>query len=262
MSMQRSLRHAHVWGTMIGLALFAWILCESTAFGQFPGRGSGRHGSGDKGHQPEQPNPNRNFKPPPPLAMLTPHGGEFFATDTNRYEIVFMPLQTRIYLYDTTLKPLSARDVHVQMSFELPTENIPRRIPFQYVSMPAQAAEQDYVVASLDLRQLTDKETPITFEFSGLADRRHPTASFTPVFSPPKMRPYVAQVLLMQADRSGITRQQICPVTGARLGDRGPVVKVYIGDYPLYLSGEDCIGAVKETPEKYLPQPMMPVTSR
>ena len=51
-------------------------------------------------------------------------------------------------------------------------------------------------------------------------------------------------------------RQRVCPVSGQVLGSRGPVVKLYIADYPLYLSGEDCIAAVKQSPEKYLPHPL------
>jgi hypothetical protein len=72
----------------------------------------------------------------------------------------------------------------------------------------------------------------------------------------------VVRVLPTAADRDGLARQPICPVAGVPLGSRGPVVKLYIGDYPLYVSGEDCIRAVKEAPEKYLPQPPTPVANR
>jgi hypothetical protein len=182
-----------------------------------------------------------------------------------------MPLQTRIYLFDDKLKPLTARDVHAQMSLKLPQENAPRRIPFQYVTMPAGVTEQDYAVAAFDVRQLPDKETPITFEFSGLSnshkflglwDRHDATASFTPPFSPSKIRPYVARVLPTEADRDGVARQIFCPVSGQMLGTKGPVIKVYIADHPLYLSGEDCIAAVQQAPEKYLTQPVAPTPGR
>ena len=102
------------------------------------------------------------------------------------------------------------------------------------------------------MRQLQDHETPITFEFSGLPDRKHPTASFTPVFSPSKIRPFVARVLPTQADRDGVMRQRVCPVSGQVLGTRGPIVKSYLADFPLYLSGEDCIAAVEQSAGKIL----------
>lgn len=142
------------------------------------------------------------------------------------------------------------------MLLTLPSESNPRRIPFQYVAVPAVAGEQDYVVAVFDMRQLRDRETPITFEFSGLPDRRHPTASFTPVFSLASIRPFVARVLPTQADRDGVMRQRVCPVSGQVLGTRGPIIKLYLADFPLYLSGEDCIAAVQQSPERYLPHPI------
>ena len=38
------------------------------------------------------------------------------------------------------------------------------------------------------------------------------------------------------------------------LGSRGPIVKLYIADFPLYLSGEDCISSVERSPQQYLPR--------
>jgi hypothetical protein len=153
------------------------------------------------------------------------------------------------------LKPLSARDVHVQMSVQLPTENAPRQVPFQYVALPTGVTEQDYVMAAFDIRPLEGTETSITLEFSGLRDRRFPTASFTPYYPKFAIRPCVAKVLLTDADNDAIARQQTCPVSGMVLGSRGPVVKLYIADFPLYVVSEDCIAAVKEAPEKFLPRP-------
>jgi hypothetical protein len=135
--------------------------------------------------------------------------------------------------------------------------NAPRRVAFQYVPLPAGATEQDYVVAQFDLRPLEGKDTNVTVQFSGLPDQRYPTASFTPHYSCFSTRPYVSRALATAADREGIVRQRLCPVTGAPLGSRGPVVKLYIAEYPLYLSGEDCIAAVKEAPQRFLPRPAM-----
>ena len=202
-----------------------------------------------------------------------PHGGEYLKIKTNQYEyeIVYMPLQVRIYLFDDKLKPLTARNVHAQMSLNVPSQNTPQKIPFQYVAMPRGATEQDYLVAAFDFRQLPNKETPITLEFSGLPDdkeflgfwdRHSGTASFTSSFSPSKIRPYVARVLLTEADQEGFRRQQFCPVCGRMLGIDRQAIKLYIGDYPLYLAGEDCIAAVKASPEKYLPRPVTPAPGR
>ena len=233
---------------LLGMALCGWLFSVSPACGQ--GRGGGRQGSGGKGTPADKFN---ETKPPPPLVMLTPHGGEYITTEANHYEVVYMPLQTRIYLFDDKLEPLSAQNVHVQMALHVSREKTSAPIAFQYVAPPAGAGEQDYVMAVFDMRG-QDKETPITFEFSALPDRQHPTLAFTPLFSPAKIRPYVSKVLLTKADREGVFRQRTCPVCGAVLGSQGPIVKIYIAEYPLYLSGDDCLTAVKENPEKFLPQ--------
>ncbi len=275
-------------GFLFTVAICAWLSCNSIAVGQGGGMGGGM-GGGGKGHggmgssagSDRRNAPSdyyRGAAPPPTQIILTPHGGEYLLTETNHYEIVYMPLQTRIYVFDSKMKPLSARDVHAQMSLKVSAENTPQWIPFQYVGMPAGSAEQDYVVAVFDNRQLTDEDTPIALEFSGLPNQHKATSPFTslfksgpgdkttisfnPTFSPSKIRPYVARVLLTEADRDGVMRQRMCPVSGQMLGSRGPITKVYIADHPLYLSGEDCIAAVKDAPEKYLPQPVTPMPAR
>ena len=77
------------------------------------------------------------------------------------------PSRFRIYLFDNERKPLSARDVHAQMTLQLPRENGPRRLAFQYVILPSAATDQDYVMAVLDIRPLQDRETSVTLDFSG-----------------------------------------------------------------------------------------------
>jgi hypothetical protein len=257
-------------------AIGAWFLCQSIAAGQgfgggmggsMGGMGGGRgHGGGgghrDSEHRKSSSDDDRGVALVPQPPLITPHGGELLATKTNQYELVFLPLQARIYLFDEELKPLTARDVCVQMSLSVPPQNTPQKLPLRYVAMPKGVTEQDYLVATFDFRQLPDAETPIRLEFSGLPDsqkflglwdRHNGSASFTPSFRPAKIRPYVTRVMLTEADKEGFRRQQVCPVSGQMLGLGRQAVKLYIGDYPLYLSGEDCIAAVQQAPEKYLP---------
>ena len=249
MALRRFAPGARVGVVFVGVAAAASILCAPAALGQ--GRMGGRHSADSK----RDADANPDFKPLPSQDSLTPHAGEYVSTETNYYEIVYMPLQTRIYLFDSKLRPLTARDVHARMILQLPRENAPRRVPFQYAAMPPGAIEQDYVAALFDIRPLQGKETSVTLEFSGLSDRRNPTASFAPYYPRFTIRPYVAKALVTEADRDGIARQRVCPVTGAPLGSRGPVVKLYIADYPLYVSGDDCIAAVQEAPQRFLPPP-------
>jgi hypothetical protein len=251
-------------GSAIAVTICVSILAASTALAQFPGGGGGPIGSGSRGARlgggggrgrESAPDPGRNFTPSAAQASLTPHGGEFLVTQANYYEVVYMPLQTRIYLFDKKMQPLSARDVHAQMSLTLPKESSPRKVAFQYVAHPAGKGEQDYVVAELDIRPI-ERETPISFELTGLPDRQRPTASYTPLFTPAKVRPYVARVQVTQADNDAIARQRACPVSGQALSPNRQIVKLYIADFALYVFDEDCVSAVEKSPEKYLWRPV------
>jgi hypothetical protein len=208
-----------------------------------------------QGGPPGRQRPSDHYRgntPPPAQMVLTPHGGQYLATRSNRFELVFLPLQTRIYLFDKEFKPVTAKDIHASMTLQLPEESKPQQIPFQFV---APASGQDYLLVSFDLSLLRDKETPITIELSNLPDRDRPAAVFTPVFTPENIRPYVAKVLLRKSEEEAVRHQHTCPVCGRALGSRGPVVKIMIAEYELYLCNDECIAAVRKAPAKFLPQP-------
>jgi len=188
----------------------------------------------------------------PTPGSLLPHAGDYVSSERNYYEIVYMPLQTRIYVYNKKFNPVSAREVHAQMTLRLPAEAVDRTAPFQFVPQGDRAAEQDYLAANFDIRALEDREACITIQVSGAKGAAGET--FTPYYDHFKIRPYLAQALLTEADRDAIARQRTCPVTGAVLGSRGPVVKLYVAEFPLYVSGTDCIAAVNQAPQKFVPQ--------
>ncbi len=259
MAAERFVPGAKAWVIAVGVAAGAGILCQSTAWGQ--GRMGGQGPRNPESRHAAAADSTPAYTPLPTQDGPTPHGGEYVSSETNYYEIVYMPLQTRVYLFDNNVKPLTARDVHAQMTLQLPKENVPRQVPFQYVAMPPGSPEQDYVMARFDIRPLQDKETSITLEFSGLSGRTA-TATFSPYYPRFSSRPYVSKVLVTDADRDGVARQRVCPVSGAVLGSRGPVVKLYLGDYPLYVAADNCIAAVKEAPQKFLPRPPAPSPAR
>ncbi len=236
------------------IALSAWFLGESSAWAQYGGGGGGGRGSRQKSSSNSDSNAKNDYRPLPVPAALLPHGGDYVSNEANYFEVVYMPFQTRIYFYDGKFKPMTARDLRATMSLQFPLEPAERKITFEYVPMPAGATEQDFVAAALDIRPLQDKDVSVTLEFSGLTGGKNPTASFTPHYDHFTIRPYVVQAAILEADRDAVNRQRTCPVSGAPLGSRGPIVKVYVTDIPLYLSGEDCIAAVKESPRKYVPQ--------
>jgi len=212
----------------------------------------------------------------PRRAKRTPHGGLFLETGSHSLEVVYLPRETRVYLYEKSGQPLSTLALRGEMSPQVRGESSPRHIPLQHV-LPSGPKEQDFLVAATDVSQLPD-ETPITFRFENLPDhedrdwhfrplalitfrfeslpdRQHPKAEFTPIFYQSEIRPYVARVSFVQADREGLAGQQVCPITGARLGSMGEPAKVLVGERPLYLCCAGCIEKVKETASIVSAQP-------
>jgi hypothetical protein len=251
MTFQQSAKNLRACFPVFMLAISTWLLCGATAWAQYGGRGGGRHGSGSKSDSSDS---HSNYAPLPAPAALLPHGGDYVSTESNYYEIVYMPFQTRIYVYDKKFKPMSAANLSAQMTVQLPLEPSARKVAFQFTPMPAGATEQDFAAASFDIRPLQNKETSITLDFGGLASGPNRTATFTPRYEHFTIRPYVSQAALVESDRDAVNRQRVCPVTGAVLGSRGPIIKLYVTDIPLYVSGEDCVAAVKENPRKFVPQ--------
>ena len=174
----RPVRGNSVFGCLrMGMAAGLALVLASVAASQSPpeggtGRHGGGHGAGERHTSPSD--YYRGPKPSDATAFLTVHGGHYLATRSAEYELVFMPLQTRIYGFDESLKPIDVKNVHVEMSLQLPAENRPSRIVFQYVAAPA--GQQDYLIAAFDTKQLRDKETPITLDFSNLPDEKQPKA--------------------------------------------------------------------------------------
>ena len=236
MMIERFARGRGAWAAVIAAAACVWAFSPAAALAQYGGHGGGRNNNADK-PKPDSSDSTPAYKPLPTQAPLTPHGGDYVSTETNYYEIVYMPLQTRIYFYDDKLKPLSARDVHARMTVQMPSENTPRQLPFQYVTMPPGVTEQDYVVAIFDIRPLQNKETSVTIEFSGLADRHYPTASFTPNYSHFAIRPYVAKVLATDADRAALRGSGCVPWPGFRWGARDRSRRCISATIPCILGG-------------------------
>lgn len=250
-------RHTVNFGFRWLAASLVWAMTATNAVAQGCCGGGGHdHGaaggdshSGHDGYRYHLPNGGL-----PPLAVITPHGGEFLIAAPVSLEVVYLPLETRVYLYGKSRQPLSARELRGQMSVQFPRESGVRHFPLQYVAQPSGSKEQDYVVAAVDLSQLPDSNIPIQFRFENLPDRQPSKAEFNPIFARSKIRSYVAEVSLTQADRDGIAGQRICPITGASLGSMGAPRKVLVGDKALYLCCTDCVDKVTEEPEKCMAQ--------
>jgi hypothetical protein len=245
------------WAAQITFVLFAVLFCQSVARGQTQAADdilSDQHGTA-WGRTPY----NRHTwdvstGPLPTPGNIMPHAGDYVSTEWNYYEVVYMPLQTRIYLYDKKFLPVSAKDVHAQMTVQFPAEATARKVPFQFVPQPPGATEQDFVAVNLDITPLQGKTVDVGLQFSDLVKGGNSTEVFTPHYAHFAIRPYLAKAMLTAADNDAIARQRTCPVSGVPLGSRGRVVKLYVAEFPIYLAGEDCVAAVKAAPQKFVPQ--------
>ena len=112
--------------------------------------------------------------------------------------------------------------------------------------------EQDYLAAAVDLTKVRDGDMRVTFNLENLPLPHHPKLTFAQTFALSKTKPQVTLAALAESDREGIARQQVCPVTGAKLGGMGDPVKVLIDGQPLYLCCKGCVAKVKRNPEAYL----------
>lgn len=211
-------------------------------------------GRGPGGGQPSHPSDYyRGVMPTTPVAM-TLHGGKYLRTDANHFEFIIMPQQIRIYVYDKKMARLNAKDIKAVLSMQLPGEMRTKTFEFQYVAAKPEIDAQDYIAAAFDASQLPEKNMPVTFSFTNTAERRAKPSSFTPMISRADIRPYVMRVLYTKADAEKAAAQRTCPVTGAELNLETTLVKVLIGEHPVYLNRKEDVPQIRATPEKYLAQ--------
>ncbi len=199
--------------------------------------------------------------PPPPL-LTGPHDGQFLIAGDSTMEVVMLPQELRVYLYGKGMEPRSTQSFQARLVTQLARGGEKYPTLLQFVPRPPGSKEQDYLRTPLDTQRLAEGQTTIAFEFENFPDQRHPKAGYTFLFLQEMVRPHVAAVPLMPGDHDGIAGQQNCPVTGARLGSMGPVVKLLVGDRPLYLCCAGCVARVKEVEAHRNAPPPSPVASQ
>jgi len=166
------------------------------------------------------------------------------------FEVVYRPNETRVYLHGADHRPRSMRGVQGHMLMQVRGNDKVFRHPLTNVTPQAGSAGQDYLAATADVSRIRDGDMTATFELADLPDAQQPRANFSQTFVLSK--PPVTVAPLDESDRPRIARQQVCPVTGGRLGSMGTPVKVLVGDQPLYLCCKGCVGKVAENPDRYL----------
>ena len=171
-------------------------------------------------------------------------------TAAGSFEVVYRPLETRVYLYSKDGQPLSARGVQGQLAMRIQGRQQVFRFPLKHVARPGGSTGQDYLAAAVDVSRVRDGQMTVTVELTNLPNPQHPQTVFTQMFALSKLP--VRVVPLDQSDPPRIERQQVCAVSGGRLGSMGTPIKVLVGDEPVYLCCRGCLGKLQKDPEAYL----------
>ena len=187
-----------------------------------------------------------------PIAQQAPHGGQIKVASPFTFEVVYQPQEIRLYVYGPDSQGVSARDIRGEITFQVRNAAKTVSVPLQYVAQPVGSSEQDYLAAKVDLSKIKNGDMTVSFKLDNLPDSKQSKAAFTQTFALTKVKPKVTLATVSEADRAGIAQQKVCPVMGVKLGSMGAPIKVLVGDQPLYLCCEGCLGKLKSDPEKYL----------
>ena len=192
-------------------------------------------------------------------ARSTPHHGQIAAVEGGSIEVVYLPRETRVYLYGSNGQPLSTAKVQggLIMQVQDKWKQVYRfDYALAYVAVAAAAKDrQDYLATTVDLRKVRDGRMEVDVHLTKLPYKRA-VARFSQVFASSLLPPPVTVVALEKVDQPAIARQKVCPVSGAALGSMGDPIKVLVGDKgdkgSLYLCCKNCLARIEEKPEKYL----------
>jgi hypothetical protein len=184
------------------------------------------------------------------MAQHCPHGGQMSVAGPYCFEVVYRPKETRVYLYDSDHRPMSAQGVHGQLLMKMRRNNKEFRFPLKYVAPQRVDPAHDHLAAAVDVSRVRDGDMTVTSELANLPNKEQQRAKFAQTFALSK--PPIRVVALDKSDRQPIAQQAACVVTDERLGGMGDPVKVMVGDRPIYLCCKACLGRVKDDPEEYL----------
>ena len=230
--------------TSVGIALIVtvsvWSMAATDALAQ--------HGHDGQQHPIPLP-PGMDASP---FARPTPHGGQMSVAGPFRFEVVYRPGEIRVYLYDATNRPISARGMEGQVAMTVRGYEKVYRYGLTHFTFGAGSNTQDYSGLAVNLSRIKDGDMSVTLEMTNLPSQRQPQATFTQTFALSKIP--VTLAALDESDRPRIERQKVCAVAGSPLGSMGTPVKVLVGDHPIYLCCKGCLEKVQQNPDAFLPK--------
>lgn len=250
----------------VGVVVAVVVIVAALGGSTRPAMAQGCHGGGSMGgshgsHGTTPERAEREYRGPvdqrgsrvASIREKSPHGGQVSMAGTVYFvEVVYEPLETRVYLYDALQQPISARGVHGRLLMRPHGSDRDYPIALAYVAPPADSPLGDYLAAAVDVRSIPDGEMTVTVELHGLPHRQYADATVEHEFALSRVPTAIKVAAVTDADHQAIARQAMCPVSGGRLGDHGTPVKLLIGSQTVYLCCRGCIDEVTKAPERFL----------
>jgi len=182
------------------------------------------------------------------------YGGQVTSGQYGSFEVVYLPLETRVYLLDTYGIPVSARGVQGQVTMQMRQDGRMFSFPLTYVANENGGSREDYLGALIDVTRVRNGDMTVTVELVNLPFApTQRSARFVQTFALSRPPATVQVVALTEADRPAVERQQVCPVLGTRLGEMGTPVKLLVQGQPLYLCCQGCVAKLQDNPAKFVP---------
>lgn len=183
-----------------------------------------------------------------PSAHSGPHGGQISQTAGFQFEVFYGSQETRLYIYNAQGRPISASGLRGEVVFRVRGNDRDFRFPLEHV----RTQREEFAVARVDVSGIRDGDMQAIFDLYGLPNRSAPNARFSQTFALSRQPLSVTVAPLTSGDRIGIARQKNCPVMETALGDHGTPIKLLVGDQPLYVCCQGCVGKVQASPEEFL----------
>lgn len=186
-----------------------------------------------------------------PLNVRVPHHGQTHKTQWQAFEVVYLPHETRVYVYDYNERPFTARGTSGTVIMQVKGNPEYFRNPLRYVAQPPGSKEQDYLAAQVDVTAIRDGDMRVYFDLVNLPYAQEKNLRFDQAFALTRGTLPVTVAQFTEADRPAVARQGTCPVMETGF-DHGDPIKLLVGSQVIYVCCEDCIETIKKNPELYL----------
>ncbi|MCA9124158.1 MAG: hypothetical protein H6822_02230 [Planctomycetaceae bacterium] len=116
--------------------------------------------------------------------MQPRYGGQVTATSRHYFEVVYMPQETRVYVYSPSQRPLYPFRAKGEVIMHVESSGDKGRFPLRYIK-PASAfsTEPSYLVAEVDLSRVHDGDMNVVVDLRNLPDDEEKETQFNQLFA-------------------------------------------------------------------------------